>query len=319
MIHSINKIVYPRRDLNGPADANQHLYTTGGYSMEQLHMHDWGHSMEQLHTSARFERDHPRASVVAAIGSLALRPGQRVLDVGCGPGAHLGLFARQVAPAGEVVGLDISGERLVIATNLNQEAIAAGRVALREGDLHALPYDPGNFDVVWTSLVLHHEDDPPAVVSEFARVVKADGRVAVMDSDGGGSFPLLPWEPEFELRLRAAALRAEQARYGDALPHIFRNYLGRRLPAILGDAGLHHVTLAAFSDVERAPLDSFVESEMNSWFIGSFAKRIQAYLAPVDLRRLEAHFTPGSGDYLPGRADFFCARTHYLCVGTTAG
>lgn len=275
--------------------------------------------MEQLHTSARYERDHPRVSVVAAIESLALRPGQRVLDVGCGPGAHLSMFVRQVAPTGEVVGLDISAERLEIAKDLNLEAITEGHVALREGDLHALPYAPGTFDVVWTSLVLHHEDDPPAVVREFARVAKAGGRVAVMDSDGGGSFPLLPWEPEFELHLRAAALRAEQARYGGALPHIFRNYLGRRLPAILGDAGLHNVTLAAFSDVDRAPLNPFVESEMNSWFIGSFARRIRDYLAPADLRRLEAHFTPGSDEYLPGRADFFRARTHYLCVGTTAG
>lgn len=272
--------------------------------------------MEHLRTGARYERDHPRASIVAAIESLALRPGQRVLDVGCGPGAHLGIFAEQVAPDGEVVGLDISAERLEVAAELNAHEISAERVALREGDLHELPFDGGTFDMVWTSLVLHHEDDPVAVVRELARVVGAGARVAVMDSDGGGSFPLLPWEPEFELRLRAASLRAEQERYGGALPYVFRGYLARRLPEILGAAGLGSVILHAFSDVERAPLDPFTEAELCNWFLSSFARRIQDYLAPADRRRLEAYFTPGSEDYLPGRADFFSARAHYLCVGT---
>ena len=58
---------------------------------------------------------------------------------------------------------------------------------------------------------------------------------------------------------------------------------------------------------------------MNRWFVGSFAKRIRDYLAPADLRQLEACFTPGTEEYMPGRADFFHVRTHYLCAGTASG
>jgi SAM-dependent methyltransferase len=164
--------------------------------------------------------------------------------------------------------------------------------------------------------VLHHEEQPVDVVRELARVVRGGARVAVLDGDGGGSFPLLPWPPEFEQRLRAAALRAEHERYGDELPYYFTGYLGRRLPEILLAAGLADVKLHAFADVDRAPLDPPYEAEMCRWFLESFGQRLRNYLAPADMEQLSAYFTPGSERYLPTRPDFFRTSTNFLAVGT---
>ena len=54
----------------------------------------------ELRQQALRELERPRPSVVAGIDALGLRPGMRVLDAGCGPGAHLRLFAERVAPDG---------------------------------------------------------------------------------------------------------------------------------------------------------------------------------------------------------------------------
>lgn len=58
---------------------------------------------------------HPCASTLAAVVALELRPGQRLLDAGCGPGARLGRFAARVAPGRRVVGLDRNADRLALA------------------------------------------------------------------------------------------------------------------------------------------------------------------------------------------------------------
>lgn len=172
--------------------------------------------VDRLRDEATYELAHPRAGVVAAIRALDLQPGMRVLDAGCGPGVHLGLFADTVTPGGAVMGLDIRPERIALGRELHVERIAAGGIRLAAGDLHAVPADLGPFDLVWTSLVLHHEEQPVETLRALAQAVRPGGRVAVLDGDGGGSFPLLPWPPELELRLREAGCAVR--RRGTAAP-----------------------------------------------------------------------------------------------------
>lgn len=142
--------------------------------------------------SARFEAEHPRSSIEAAITALALRPGMRLLDAGCGPGPHLGLFARAVAPGGTVVGLDLDAGELGIATELWADELDRGTIRLDPGDVTQLEFADGAFDLAWASLTLHHVADPVAGLRELARVTRPGGRVAIIDADIGGSFPFLP-------------------------------------------------------------------------------------------------------------------------------
>lgn len=270
---------------------------------------------EHLLNAARYELRHPRADVVAAIAALGLRPGMRLIDIGCGPGAHLGLFADGVIPGGKVVGLDSDSERLAIAVELHPELAAEGSIQFEEGDLHDLPFEDDTFDVAWMSAVLHHEETPLDALAEMARVTRPGGLVAVLDGDTGGSFPCLPWPPAFELRLRAADLRAQDESYGGTLPYHFAGFTGRALTRLLREAGLVDIRLCAFTDVDRAPLDPPRERELCDWYLNSFGRRIHDHLAPRDWEQLRAYVTPESDAYLLGDPDFFQVRVTFLGLG----
>src|SRR5436190_6023772 len=81
-----------------------------------------------------------------------LRPGQRLLDVGCGPGTITVDLARRVAP-GEVVGIDAAPEVI-------EQTPAADGVTFAVGDVYALDSADGSFDVVHAHQVLQHLTDP---------------------------------------------------------------------------------------------------------------------------------------------------------------
>ena len=120
-----------------------------------------------------------------------LRPGQSLLDVGCGPGTITADLARLVAP-GRVTALEHTEDALVLA----REEIARqglGNVDFMIGDVHDLLDIPDEaFDVVHAHQVLQHVADPVRALHEMRRACKPGGIVAVRDSDYGG----FVWSPE---------------------------------------------------------------------------------------------------------------------------
>lgn len=113
---------------------------------------------------------------------LALRPGERVLDFGCGAGRDLTRMAPLVGSDGSVVGIDIN-QSLVAHT---QQRIAdAGLRNVRA--LHAiggpLPFPDASFDVVHTERVLVFVADPDATMAEMVRVTRPGGRVVCCEFD----------------------------------------------------------------------------------------------------------------------------------------
>jgi SAM-dependent methyltransferase len=173
--------------------------------------------------------------------------------------------------------------------------------------------------VAWTSAVLHHAERPMALLGEMARVVRPGGLVAVLDNDTAGSFPVLPWPPDLEQRLRAAAWAGQEANFDGTLGHHFDGYVGRLLPQLLREAGLRDIQMHALPDLDRAPLDPPREAEIGGWFAGPFARRLRDFLAPRDLARLLALFDPQSPDYFLASPDFFMARLSFLGLGRVPG
>jgi ubiquinone/menaquinone biosynthesis C-methylase UbiE len=111
----------------------------------------------------------------------ALRPGERVLDVGCGTGSMAILARRQVGASGGVLGIDASAEMLEWARH---KARRAGLdVEFLQAPAQALPLPDGELDVVLSTLMLHHLPRPARVrlVAEARRVLRPRGRLLIVD------------------------------------------------------------------------------------------------------------------------------------------
>src|SRR3984957_7683298 len=186
-----------------------------------------------------------------------LRPGQRLLDVGCGPGTITADLALLVAP-GDVVGIDAAAD---VVTQAQEHAQGLGVENLRfeAADLFALGFPDASFDVIHVHQVLQHLVDPVAALVELRRVLRPGGVLAARDSDYG-AFAWAPAAPApgrwIELYLDVTARNGHDARIG---------------PSLLG---LAHA--AGFSDVTLSSTTwTFADPASRQWWGGLWADRVQ--------------------------------------------
>lgn len=122
---------------------------------------------------------------LAADVAAAAPGGGAVLDVGTGPGVLLVELARR-RPDLRLTGVDLSADMITAARrNL---APFGDRAGVHVGDVTSLPFPDRSFDLIVSSLSLHHWDDPPAAAPELARVLRPGGRVFIYD------FPFAPFD-----------------------------------------------------------------------------------------------------------------------------
>lgn len=130
------------------------------------------------------DRTYATADVVAqraeVLAVLAARPGERVLDIGSGPGYLLASIAEAVGPTGAVHGIDPSAPMNALA-----RARTGHRpwVRVAEGDALALPFADGSFDAAASTQVYEYVADIPAALAELRRVLRPGGRALVLDTD----------------------------------------------------------------------------------------------------------------------------------------
>jgi ubiquinone/menaquinone biosynthesis C-methylase UbiE len=116
-----------------------------------------------------------------ALQSLNLRPGDRVLDVGCGTGDDARALSEIVGPGGEVVGLDAS--QTMISEAEHRSDGHSLPVHFQVGDAEHLPFPDDSFNAARADRVLQHLADPTQALREMARVTKSGGIVSVLDPD----------------------------------------------------------------------------------------------------------------------------------------
>jgi ubiquinone/menaquinone biosynthesis C-methylase UbiE len=162
------------------------------------------------------------AEEAAAFLLPSLRPGMRLLDVGCGPGSITRGLAQRLAP-GEVVGLDLSRETLAAA---RQDAAARGLTNLTyaEGSVYELPFPDQSFDAVYAHQVSQHLREPAAALREMLRVLRPGGLVGIRDVDWGtvSYWPVDPWIDRFiEVHFKTWYKNGGEPRMGRQLRALF--------------------------------------------------------------------------------------------------
>jgi Methylase involved in ubiquinone/menaquinone biosynthesis len=143
--------------------------------------------------SSRIGKLKARNSLLAA---MALKPTDKILDVGCGRGLLLvGAALRTIK--GHATGIDLWSQRdqhnnSRNATLRNAEAEGvADRIDVLDGDMRSLPFETATFDVVVSSLAIHNlkgEADRDLAILEIARVLKPGGRVGILDIANVGHY-----------------------------------------------------------------------------------------------------------------------------------
>jgi SAM-dependent methyltransferase len=163
-----------------------------------------------------------------------LKPGMRLLDVGCGPGSITRGLAERLAP-GEVVGIDLSRETLAAA---RQDAADRGITNLRyeEASVYELPFAEGSFDVVFAHQVLQHLAEPGNAIEQMLRVLRPGGLIAVRDVDWetAAYWPRDPWIDRFI----EVHLQTWRENGGDPA-------IGRKLRALLNASGARGLQVSA--------------------------------------------------------------------------
>jgi arsenite methyltransferase len=132
----------------------------------------------------------------------SLRPGETVLDLGCGGGFDCFLAARAVGETGCVIGVDMTPEMMTKARN-NAVKAGVGNVEFRLGEIENLPVADNTVDAVISNCVINLSPDKARVYKEAFRVLKRGGRLAI--SDIVATKPL-PREVKEDLSLHAACV-----------------------------------------------------------------------------------------------------------------
>lgn len=126
----------------------------------------------------KFPGDGP--AFTAAVSEFGLRPGDRVLDAGCGTGRALTALRAAVGPSGTVLGADVTPQMLDAARHAGRDA--EGTLLL--ADVVRLPLRDGVLDAVFAAGLIAHLPEPAANLRELARVVRPGGRLALFHPIG---------------------------------------------------------------------------------------------------------------------------------------
>ncbi|HSI92963.1 MAG TPA: class I SAM-dependent methyltransferase [Jiangellaceae bacterium] len=175
---------------------------------------------------------------------VALQPGKRVLDVGCGWGATTVEAADRVAPTGSVVGIDFAAQMLARAARRTADL---ANVTLLEADAQTHPFEPASYDAVISRFAAMLFDDPPAAFANLHRALRPGGRLA-----------FVCWQDPLKTEWVAVAMAAAVPLVGrppdmgePGAPGPFAFADGDRVRRLVAAGGFNEVTLEPVTRPQR--------------------------------------------------------------------
>jgi ubiquinone/menaquinone biosynthesis C-methylase UbiE len=183
----------------------------------------------------------------------AVTSGEAVLDVGCGPGSDLFDMVERVGPAGRLVGLDVS--EVMIAEARRRAAERRLAVTFEQGEVTAVRFPDGTFDVCRAARLLEHLADPDRALAEMARVTRPNGRIVVFDFD---------WDTLIIDHPDKQTTRTVVVTYSDSIRN---GWIGRQLPRLFREQRLKVLSID--------PVQVFVHYALAELFLGSHLVALQ--------------------------------------------
>ena len=232
------------------------------------------------------QAEHWRHRLIADGTSLA--PGTRLLEVGCGVGAVLGVLGQEF-PGISLHGVDIEPVQLEFARgHLRRAGVEA---TLVQADARALPFDDASFDHVWMMWFLEHVADPVGVLEEARRVLVPGGVITAIEVDYATT-RAEPSSAALEVLFGALVQGMAAAGWSDA---------GTRLPEWLGEAGFEAIDDGERSfwwqgddlAIQAAYAADVVESALDALALLPGASRPELERGLQELRQLASQ--PGAG------------------------
>jgi ubiquinone/menaquinone biosynthesis C-methylase UbiE len=166
-----------------------------------------------------------------AVTLLAPRSGERLLDIGCGPGFLASEMGAAVGPEGEIQAIDSSDAMLEVA---RRRCAEQPWIHFHHSDASSLEFEDGCFDAVFSVQVHEYVGDIETAMTELGRVVRAGGRALVVATDWG----TVAWQSSDPLRMSRVLSAFDE--------HLAHPHLPRRLGRLFEDAGFRRPRCETF-------------------------------------------------------------------------
>jgi ubiquinone/menaquinone biosynthesis C-methylase UbiE len=166
---------------------------------------------------------------------MLIETGNKVLDVGCGPGIDTMALSQLVGATGEVYGVDYDEAMITAAEQQAEKTGLSAWVKHKHSDAASLPFETGYFDSCRSERLFQHLPNPFKALDEMVRVTKVNGWVVVLDSDwGSGGIDT----SEIDIERRLVRFMAD---------HMYHNgYSGRQLYRLFKKQGLINVSIEVY-------------------------------------------------------------------------